>query len=111
MHDNARVILEVARLDIRPGQHEEFERAFVTAERIIAKSPGFLGLELQRCIEAPDRYLLLVRWRTLQDHTEGFRSSAPYQDWKRLLHHFYDPFPTVEHYAPVSLDDATSTEL
>jgi len=51
-----------------------------------------------RCLERPGRYLLLVRWRSLEDHTEGFRKSAPYLEWKRLLHHFYDPFPTVEHY-------------
>ncbi|MGH6933009.1 MAG: antibiotic biosynthesis monooxygenase family protein [Dongiaceae bacterium] len=47
---------------------------------------------------APDRYVLLVRWRRLEDHTEGFRQSPRYQDWRALLHHFYDPFPTVEHY-------------
>ena len=71
------------------------------SERIIAASPGYLSHELRRCLEKPSRYLLLVRWRTLEDHTEGFRKSSPYQEWKRLLHHFYDPFPTVEHYESV----------
>lgn len=92
------MILEVADLNVRPGQHAEFERAFGQAKGIIAAMPGFLGLELQRCVETPGRYLLLVRWRTLEDHTEGFRASPGYQDWKALLHHFYDPFPTVEHH-------------
>jgi heme-degrading monooxygenase HmoA len=41
-----------------------------------------------------------VRWETLEDHTEGFRGSAEYQRWRALLHHFYDPFPVVEHYVP-----------
>jgi heme-degrading monooxygenase HmoA len=49
-------------------------------------------------MEAENKYLLIVRWQTLQDHTEGFRNSNEYQEWKKLLHHFYDPFPTVEHY-------------
>jgi len=57
--------------------------------------------ELRRCVEAPNRYLLLVRWRKLEDHTVGFRKSARYEEWKKLLHHFYDPFPTVEHYEAV----------
>ena len=57
--------------------------------------------ELQRCVERPGEYLLLVRWRTLEDHTAGFRGSPQYQDWKRLLHHFYDPFPVVSHYEAV----------
>ncbi|CAM2948643.1 antibiotic biosynthesis monooxygenase [Prescottella defluvii] len=61
-------------------------------------------LELSRCLERPDAYLLLVEWDTLEDHTEGFRGSSEYQEGRRLLHHFYDPFPTVEHY--VRVDDA-----
>ena len=96
------MILESAALDVKPGQTDEFEAAFRRAQRIIAASPGYLSHELQRCIERPNRYLLLVRWRTLRDHTEGFRQSEPYQEWKKLLHHFYDPFPTVEHYEPVA---------
>jgi heme-degrading monooxygenase HmoA len=92
------MILESAILDVKPAQTREFEAAFRVAQRIIAASPGYLSHELQRCIEKPNRYLLLVRWRSLADHTDGFRKSAPYQEWKRLLHHFYDPFPVVEHY-------------
>jgi heme-degrading monooxygenase HmoA len=95
------MILESAVLDVKPGQAREFEAAFAKAERVLSASRGYLSHELKRCVEKPDRYLLLVRWRTLEDHTVGFRQSAPYQEWKRLLHHFYDPFPTVEHYAPL----------
>ncbi len=95
------MILESAVLDVKPGQAREFEAAFAKAERILSASRGYLSHELKRSVEKPDRYLLLVRWRTLEDHTVGFRQSAPYQEWKKLLHHFYDPFPTVEHYAPI----------
>ena len=95
------MILEVAILNIRPGQSPQFEAAFRQAVPIIASMPGYMAHELQRCLELPDRYILLVRWQTLEDHTVGFRGSAPYQEWKRLLHHFYDPFPTVEHYQAV----------
>ncbi len=96
------MILEQAVLDVKPGLEREFEAAFAKAERIISTSPGYVSHELKRCIEKTSRYLLLVRWRTLEDHTVGFRQSAPYQEWKKLLHHFYDPFPTVEHYAPLT---------
>ncbi len=77
---------------------EEFEAAFRQASPIIASMKGYLSHELQCCLENPNRYVLLVRWETLEDHTIGFRQSAEYQEWKWLLHHFYDPFPTVEHY-------------
>ena len=96
------MILESAVLDVKPAETREFEAAFARAQRIIAASPGYLSHELQRCVEKPNRYLLLVRWRTLEDHTVGFRQSTPYQEWKKLLHHFYDPFPTVEHYEAVA---------
>ncbi len=95
------MILESAVLNVRPGRESAFEAAFGEARSIIASMPGFIALELQRCIEARNRYLLLVQWATLEDHTVGFRMSPEYQRWKTLLHHFYDPFPTVEHYEKV----------
>jgi len=95
------VITEQAVLDVKVGEEADFEAAFGTAKAIIASMQGFQSLQLLRCIERPNRYLLLVEWATVDDHTVGFRGSAEYQDWKRLLHHFYDPFPTVEHYTPV----------
>jgi len=92
------MILEVATLDVRPGLGPEFERAFTEAAPIIASMPGYERHEMRRCIEKPDRYVLLVWWADLESHTVGFRQSPQYQEWRALLHHFYDPFPTVEHY-------------
>jgi heme-degrading monooxygenase HmoA len=92
------VILEVAILDVIPGREKEFQAAFVTASGIISGMPGYISHELQHCLEKQNRYLLLVQWEMLEAHTVGFRGSAAYQVWKKLLHHFYDPFPVVEHY-------------
>ena len=92
------MILEVAILNVRDGTGDAFEAAFREASSIIASMPGYLSHELRRCFETPGRYLLLVHWRRLEDHTVGFRQSAEYQRWRTLLHHFYEPFPTVEHY-------------
>lgn len=100
------MVLEHAVLDVIPGREEEFEAAFAEARKIISASKGFRSLRLSRCMETGSRYLLLVEWDTLADHTEGFRGSAAYEDWRRLLHHFYDPFPAVEHYAEISADFA-----
>ena len=101
------MILEVAILNVRTGQEAEFETALREAQRIIAAAQGYVSHQLRRCIEKPNRYVLLVTWRTLEDHTQGFRRSPGYSEWKKCLHHFYDPFPTVEHYVEVY---STSTE-
>jgi heme-degrading monooxygenase HmoA len=95
------LILEVAVLDVRPGQEADFEVAFDQAQLIIASMPGYVSHQLQGCLEKVGRYLLLVNWETLEDHTVGFRGSADYARWRQLLHHFYDPFPAVEHYTAV----------
>ena len=92
------MILEVAQLNVRPGQASAFELAFSEAKSIISSMPGYISHELQRCIEDENKYVLLVKWETLESHTIGFRHSTEYLEWKRLLHHFYDPFPTVEHF-------------
>ncbi len=91
-------ILEVADLRVKAGEGCAFEAAFRQAQAIISSMPGFRSHELHKCIEHEGRYLLLVRWDTLAAHEEGFRKSPQYQEWRRLLHHFYDPFPTVLHY-------------
>ena len=92
------MILEVVILNIIPGQEEEFEAAFAKASPIISSMDGYHWHQLQHCLEVENRYLLLVQWETLEAHTVGFRGSAEYQEWRKLLHPFYDPFPTVEHY-------------
>ena len=92
------MILEVAILNVRDGAGDAFESAFREASSIIASMPGYRGHELRRCLEVSSRYVLLVHWERLEDHTVGFRQSAEYQRWRALLHHFYDPFPIVEHY-------------
>lgn len=95
------MVLEVAILNVKPTQEAEFERAFGKAQHIISTMPGYVSHQLQRCIEKSNRYILLVNWEALEDHTVGFRQSTPYEEWRALLHHFYDPFPELEHYEKV----------
>jgi heme-degrading monooxygenase HmoA len=92
------MILEVAMLQVKPDLTKDFEDSFKEASKILSKMKGYINHEVQKCIEDKNKYILMVRWETLEDHTIGFRRSAEYQEWKRLLHHFYDPFPIVEHF-------------
>ncbi len=101
------MVLEVAILDVKTGQNAAFEAAFQQASPLIAAIPGYVSHELQHCIEHPQRYVLLAYWQTLEAHTIGFRQSAHYQEWKRLLHHFLTHFPpsnimSQSHYRPRS---------
>lgn len=95
------MILEIAVLDVKPNQEIEFEIAFEKAQYLISGMDGYVSHQLQKCIENKSRYILLVNWEKLEDHTKGFRESNQYQEWRTLLHHFYDPFPIVEHYESV----------
>jgi len=95
------MILEAVFLQVKDGQADAFEAAFQQAEVIISRAKGHISHELNKCLEVENKYLFLVRWETLEDHTEGFRGSEDYQEWKELLHHFYEPFPTVEHFSQI----------
>jgi heme-degrading monooxygenase HmoA len=92
------MILEVAILNIKKGLSEDFEKSFEKARLIISSMKGYMAHELKKCVEQDDKYILLVNWETLEDHEIGFRKSEEYEEWKSLLHHYYDPFPIVEHY-------------
>lgn len=92
------MILEVVILNIKKGLSLEFEIAFGNAQSIISSMKGYISHELKECIEEENKYILLVNWETIEDHEIGFRKSEQYQKWKEMLHHFYEPFPIVEHY-------------
>ncbi len=91
-------VLEHALLPVRARQEAAFEAAMVKARPLIAASPGFLGLELCRPADGGSTYLLLVRWRSIEDHRDGFRRSDRYRTWRALLHGFYDPMPEVRYF-------------
>lgn len=99
------MILEIAPLDIVTCKEAEFETAFKQAQHIISAMPGYISHQLHRCLERDSKYILLVQWESVAAHTEGFRKSEAYQEWRSLLHHFYDPFPVVNHYQQVNLVD------
>ncbi|KIC94489.1 antibiotic biosynthesis monooxygenase family protein [Flavihumibacter solisilvae] len=95
------MILEVAILTVKEGQEKQFEADFAIAGEYISSIKGYIKHSLRKCLEQKNQYLLLVDWEKLEDHTIGFRQSSQYLEWKRLLHHYYDPFPTVEHYETI----------
>lgn len=97
------MVLEVVEIEIPPGTHARFEDAIRRGiDAAIAPSAGFLGYELQRGIEVADRYLLLIRWRTLEDHTQGFRQSPAFAQWRAIVGEFFARPPSVLHFETVS---------
>jgi heme-degrading monooxygenase HmoA len=99
------MILEVAILNVKVGQEKQFEADFAVAGKYISSIAGYVKHSLRKCLEQSNRYILLVDWETLEDHTIGFRESPEYLEWKKLLHHYYDPFPAVEHYETIILSE------
>jgi heme-degrading monooxygenase HmoA len=95
------MILEAVMLHVKPGMEAEFEATFKPASALISAIDGYISHTLQRCVEQQGKYLLLVQWTTIEAHTVTFRQSSEFQQWKELLHHFYDPFPIVEHFEAV----------
>jgi heme-degrading monooxygenase HmoA len=102
------MILEAAVLSVRPARKSDFEAAFVQARAIISAMPGFLSYQLQRGIDTDGRYLLLVQWRTVEDHTVGFRQSPQFLRWRELIGPFFAAPTAVEHYELVSAGEPVS---
>jgi len=99
------MVLEHAVLQVKPELVESFLAAIHEAKPFILGQPGCRSLQVVRSIETPARFVLLVEWDSVDDHERGFRSSPAYAEWKRLLHHHYDPMPVVEHFTTV-VDEA-----
>jgi heme-degrading monooxygenase HmoA len=92
------MILELATIDIQKGKNAEFELNLSQAKTVISQSKGFKSIEIQRCIEVENRYVLFIYWDTLEDHTEGFRNSELFTQWRTLIGPFFENPPLVQHY-------------
>lgn len=102
------MILEIADIQIKPGQNVEFENAVHTAlTTIFPKAKGFLSHKFHACIESKDRYVLQLAWMTLEDHTVDFRGSALFTEWRALVGAYFAQAPHVEHFALVSASEKT----
>ena len=91
------MITEIAVIRIKAGQTGQFEHAFREASRVIAAAKGYRSHELVRSIESSGKYVLLVRWDSVESHTEGFRNSADYKKWRELIGPYFESPPDVEH--------------
>ena len=92
------MILEIVKWDIKPNLEREFEEAFMNAQKLLASAQGYLSHQFQKCIEQPSRYILLVKWEKLEDHTIGFQESELYQEYRSMISQYYKPGTTVEHF-------------
>jgi heme-degrading monooxygenase HmoA len=103
------MILELADIRIDPARAPEFEVAIVPGVRtVIAQAPGFRGYKINRGEESPDRYLLMIFWDTLEDHTERFRGGPLFPLWRSIVGPFFAAPPVVEHFSLVSKSDAAT---
>ena len=96
------MILEHADIRIAPGQQAAFEEAIqrgVTS--VISRAAGFLGYSVHKGIESPERFVLQIRWETLEDHTVGFRQGPLFAEWRAIIGPFLAAPPMVEHFTPV----------
>ncbi|WP_432382574.1 antibiotic biosynthesis monooxygenase family protein [Duganella sp. P38] len=95
------MIYEIAELYIKPAEHDAFQAAVARAVPIFQAATGCLSLRLDRDIETPDTYHLVIGWQTLEHHTVDFRGSAGFQDWRALVGGFFAQAPKVEHFRTV----------
>ena len=90
--------METAQLRIADGREEAFEQALETAKAVLAQAPGFQAIHVHRGIERPDTFLLAIGWDTLEDHTDGFRGSPLFAQWRGIISEFFAEPPQVEHW-------------
>lgn len=95
------MIHEIAHITVKPGMEAAFEQGVAEAAPLFERARGCRGLSLQRGIEQPAHYRLVVAWDTVEDHTVHFRGSEDFQAWRRLVGHCFDGAPVVEHVATV----------
>ena len=93
------MILEIADIRIPPGKEAEFDAAIIRGvETVISKARGFRGYKVNRGIESPERYILMIFWDTVENHTADFRGSPAFQEWRAIVGPYFASPPVVEHF-------------
>ena len=93
------MILEVADIRIQPGQQAAFDEAIQRGlQTVISRAKGFKGWKVNKGVESPERYLLMIFWETLEDHTVAFRGSPLFAEWRAIVGPFFATPPVVEHF-------------
>lgn len=93
------MILELADLRIQPGKQADFDIAIQRGiDQVISKAKGFNGYKINRGIESPERYVLMIFWETLENHTVDFRESPAFQEWRSIVGPYFASPPVVEHF-------------
>jgi heme-degrading monooxygenase HmoA len=95
------MVTEIAQIDIKPGMEAEFENGVQKAAPVFKRAKGCRSMDLQRSIEKPARYRLFVGWETVENHTNDFRGSADFQEWRKHVAHCFASPPEVEHVSEV----------
>jgi heme-degrading monooxygenase HmoA len=97
------MILEVADIRITPGRNAEFDVAIQTGlETVLSKSKGFRGYKVNKGVESHERYLLMIYWDTLENHTVDFRQGPLFAQWRAIVGSFFAMPPMVEHFELVA---------
>ena len=93
------MILEVADIRIAPGQQAAFDEAIQRGvSSIISQAKGYRGWKVNKSVESPERYLLMIFWDTLEDHTVCFRQGPLFPQWRAIVGPFFAAPPVVEHF-------------
>ena len=90
------MITEIAQIEVKPGTEVKFEKGVKQAIPIFKRAKGCRSMELRRSIEKPNRYRLFIGWDTVENHTNDFRGSADFQEWRKLVAHCFASPPHVE---------------
>ncbi len=97
------MILEIADIRIQSGQQAAFEEAIQRGVKTVAsQARGFRGYKVNKGIESPERYVLMIFWDTLEDHTVGFRQGPLFPQWRAIVGPFFAAPPQVEHFTLIA---------
>jgi len=97
----ARMVLEVALIDVQPGREDDFVAAYTQARPVVATTPGCQSVRMTRGIESPARFVLLVEWDSVAAHQDNFRASERFSQWRGLIGPYFAAPPVVEHFSDV----------
>jgi heme-degrading monooxygenase HmoA len=97
------LILEIAEIRIAPGQQVAFEETIQRGlNTVLSRAQGVHSHAVHHGIESPERYVLHIVWRTLEDHTVGFRQSPLFAEWRAIVGPYFVVPPVVEHFTLVT---------
>lgn len=95
------MITEIIRYKLAPQAVSNFVQSYKSAMKLVDDSGYATGWEILQQQDDHSIFQVIIRWKSKEDHINGFRRSAVFGDFFGLVKPYFESITEMQHYDQV----------